>query len=481
MLACVNIQARAVSSAGSRDGKERRVVSSAPVGDVSYVSVNTSRDFVVTEFGAKGDGRTDDAAAIQRAVDACSAAGGGNVVFTAGSVFMAGPIHFKSNVNVVMEPNSTLLANPDEGIYKESAFGANEGEGMMWLSAKDIENFSISGTGRIDGNAVAFMGAELDDSFELKPVTTFDPRPHVLTLINARNVKITGVTIANSAYWTVHLVGCYDVAISDISLLNNLKVRNGDGIDIDHSRKVRIANCFIESGDDCICLKNRREFEEYGPCEDVVVTNCIMTSRSCAVKIGSENMDRIARVLFDNCIITASNRGIGVQNRDEGTVEDVTFSNMTVDCRLFSDVWWGKSEPIYVTSYPRARGNHKDAGWRFPKGATKGACGEVKNIRFINISSTSENGIFIGCDTPGKVSDILMSNVNLTLKKQTNFAGGVYDRRPCEGEGFVKSGVYGVFAENASDLIIRDFRVSAVGFPGYASEFNFLNCEGVKF
>lgn len=431
-----------------------------------------AKDFAVTDFGAKGDGKTDDAVAIQRAIDACTAEGGGSVTFAAGKTFLSGPLHLKSNVDMHLEPNSVLLANPDESIYKESAFRANEGEGMMWLSGQDLRNVSITGTGRIDGNAVAFMGAELDDSFELKPVTTFDPRPHVLTLINAKNVKIQGVTIANSAYWTVHLVGCYDVAISDISLLNNLKVRNGDGIDIDHSRKVRISNCFIESGDDCICLKNRREFEEYGPCEDVVVTNCIMTSRSCAVKIGSENMDRIARVLFNNCIITASNRGVGIQNRDEGTVEDVTFSNMIVDCKLFSDVWWGKSEPIYVTSYPRAVGNHKDAGWRFPKGATKGSCGEVKNIRFINIASTSENGIFIGGDVPGKVSNILLDNVDLTLKEQTAYPKGVYDKRPCDGEGFVSGKVYGIYTENVTDLKVRDFKVVAENFPAYAGERN---------
>lgn len=328
-------------------------------------------DYNVNDFGAAGNGITDDAAAIQRAIDTCSAKGGGTVVFESGRKYLSGPLHLKSNVELDLQPNSVLLANPDESIYTESAFRANRGEGMMWISGEDLHNVSITGTGRIDGNGVAFMERELDDSYELKPVTDFDPRPHVLTLINVENVKINDVTIANSAYWTVHLIGCHDVAISGISLLNNLKIRNGDGIDIDHSRKVRISNCFIESGDDCICLKNRREFEEYGPCEDIVVTNCVMTSRSCAVKIGSENMDRISRVLFDNCIITDSNRGIGIQNRDEGTVRNVTFSNMIVDCHLFSDVWWGKSEPIYVTSYPRAVGNHKDAGWRFPKGPQK--------------------------------------------------------------------------------------------------------------
>lgn len=419
----------------------------------------SAADFNVTGYGAKGNGVTDDAKAIQRAIDACSASGGGSVIIPSGKTFMAGPLHLKSNVDLHLQPNSVLLANPDEAVYTESAFRGNRGEGMMWISGKDIHNVSITGQGRIDGNGVAFMGRELSDSYELKPVTDFDPRPHVLTLVNASNVKINGVTIANSAYWTVHLVGCCDVAISDISLLNNLKIRNGDGIDIDHSRKVRISNCFIESGDDCICLKNRREFEEYGPCEDVVVTNCIMTSRSCAVKIGSENMDAIRRVLFDNCIITKSNRGIGIQNRDEGTVSDITFSNMTVDCRLFSDVWWGKSEPIYVTSYPRARGNHKDAGWRFPKGATQGACGEVSNIRFIDIYSTSENGIFLGCDEPGKIRNVTLDNIDLTLLKPAQYEGGVFDRRPCEGEGFIKAPSSGIYTENIENLNINRLNI----------------------
>ena len=424
-----------------------------------------AKDVNVLDFGAKGDGCADDAVAIQKAIDTCSESGGGQVLFPSGHTFLSGPIHLRSNIDMHLQPNATLLASPDESIYKESAFRANEGEGMMWISGTGLKNVSITGTGRIDGNAVAFMGAELDDSYELKPVTTFDPRPHVLTLFGCDGVRITDVTIANSAYWTVHLVGCHDVAVSGISLLNNLKVRNGDGIDIDHSHKVRISDCYIESGDDCICLKNRREFEEYGPCYDITVTNCIMTSRSCAVKIGSENMDRISHVTFDNCIIRDSNRGIGIQNRDEGSVENVTFSNIILDCHLFSEVWWGQSEPIYITSYPRAVGNHKDAGWRFPKGATKGACGPVKDIRFINIFATSENGIFIGCDTPGKIRDILLDNVRIDLVDVTPWQKGVYDRRPCDGEGWLRGKTYGIYNENALDVRVRDLDVRLISFP----------------
>ena len=395
----------------------------------------------VTAAGAVGDGKTDDALAIQRAIDRCSAEGGGRVLFPRNHTFLAGPIELKSNVELHLEATATLKANPDESIYQLSAFGENRGEGMLWLYANGAENLSITGKGTIHGNGIAFMGAELEDSYELKPLAdqTFDPRPHVLTLTAVKNLTIRDVTIKEGAYWTVHLIGCDEAVIDGINLLNNLKIRNGDGIDIDHSKNVRIANCHITSGDDCICLKNRREFEQYGSCHDITVTNCVMSSRSCAIKIGSENMDSIYNVVFDNCIITGSNRGLGIQNRDEGTVTDITFSNIQLDCRLWSDVWWGKAEPIYVTSYPRANGNHKDANWRFPKGQIEGKCGEVSRIRFNNITATSENGCFIGGDEPGKVKDIYFNNVrvNLVAHPSPLTSHFLMDKRPCKGEGFI--------------------------------------------
>ncbi|SDE35473.1 glycoside hydrolase family 28 protein [Pedobacter soli] len=435
------------------------------------VRVVAQQQYNIIKFGAIGDGKTNDAVAIQKAINACSAAGGGQVIVPSGHVFLSGPFDLKSFVELRVEGGAKILASPDESLYTKSAFRENKGEGTIWIGGEKLEQVSITGTGVIDGNGISFMGEELSDSYVLKPFNIVDPRPHLLTLIDCKKLNIDGVTFQNSAYWTVHLVGCNDVSISNITLLNSIKIRNSDGIDLDHSKNVRINNCYIESGDDCICLKNRREYEAYGACENIVISNCTMTSSSCAIKIGSENMDRISHVLINNCNIRNSNRGLGIQNRDEGTVSDVIFSNSLVESRLFTDVWWGKAEPIYITAYPRATANNKDAGWRLPKGQTKGKVGAVSNIYFSNIRCTGESGVYVSGESKDKISNIYFDQVSVLLNKSTKETGGVYDRRPSNVEGLVKSPIAGFYFENTGYISLINSSVTwGTQKPAYAGK-----------
>lgn len=415
--------------------------------------------FNIKNYGAIGDGKTNDAIAIQKAIDACSAAGGGQVLVPAGHVFLSGPFNLKSFIELKVEAGAKILASPDEKVYTKSAFRENKGEGTIWIGGEKLEQVSITGNGIIDGNGISFMGEELKDSYVLKPFNIIDPRPHLLTLIGCKKLNIEGITFQNSAYWTIHLIGCNDVSISNITLLNSIKIRNSDGIDLDHSKNVRITNCYIESGDDCICLKNRREYEEYGACENIVVSNCTMTSSSCAIKIGSENMDRISNVLINNCNIRNSNRGIGIQNRDEGTVSDIIFSNLLIESKLFTDVWWGKSEPIYVTAYSRATANNKDAGWRLPKGQNKGKVGDIKNIYFSNIRCIGESGVYVSAESQDKISNVNFDQVSIQINKSTNEIGGFYDRRPSNVQGLIESKIAGFYFENAAEINLSNSEV----------------------
>jgi polygalacturonase len=410
--------------------------------------------FNIIDFGAVGDGRADNAAAIQRTIDLCHENGGGRVIVPAGGVFVTGPFSLKSYVDLHVEANAALRASPDESLYTETPFN-NRAEGSMWISAREADHISITGTGTIDGRGTGFMESEEPTHYNYKFQNGVDLRPHLLTLIGCKNVTIREVTFANAAYWCVHPAGCQDVLIQGVRILNSLKVRNCDGIDIDHCRNVHISNCFIESADDCICIKNRRDYAGYGPCENITITGCILTSTSCALKLGSENVDTMRNIVVDSCVISASNRGLGIQNRDEGTIENVLFSNIIIESRLFADVWWGKAEPIYITAFKRASGTP----YRFPDGKSEGEIGKVRNIRFSNILCRSENGVYIAGCPESRIEEVLLENVRIEINKTTAYPGGLYDRRPCDVEGIVAHKTAGFWIEAADDIVLRHCRV----------------------
>lgn len=411
----------------------------------------------ILDFGATGDGHTNDTAAIQSAIDACSAAGGERVLLPGGKTYRCGTLFLRSHLELHLEAGAVLKGSDRLEDYDPFQFGTPEGAALdvptyenceytgrpslFFLYAKDCESLSITGWGTIDGNETIFYGQVTPWHID----GAFYPRVPLLFLENVKHLSILHVTLTGSAFWTTHMVGCSDVLIDGVRILNNLRLANCDGIDPDHCKNVRIVNCHIETADDCIVFKNTGDAMKYGPCENIVVANCTLISTSAAIKFGTESEAPFRNILVQNCNISRSNRGISLQLRDGGSIENVTFSNLNIETRLFSkDHWWGAAEPIAITAVKRKRG---------------AAVGHIRNIRFRDINCMGENGILLYGDASHNIQDIVFDGVTLTLRKETDWPGDYHDLRPT-GEAFnIADGQYALYARHADSIAFRDLRI----------------------
>ena len=413
-------------------------------------------DYNVLQFGAVGDGITNDTAAIQSAINACRERGGGRVVIPGGHTFRCGALVLCSNLELHLQMGAVLRGSDDLADYRLFGGGSDVPQKRevpsyvnsdyagapthYFLYAKDCQNIAITGQGIIDGNEEIFYGEVTKWHIE----GLFYPRAPMLFIENTAQLTIRDVTLRRSAFWTVHLVGCRDVLIDGIRILNNLRMANCDGIDPDHCQNVRIANCHIECADDCIVFKNTAAAMQYGPCENIVVTGCTLTSTSAAIKFGSESEALFRNVLIENCVISRSNRGISLQLRDKGSIENVIFQNLIISTRLFKrERFWGQAEPIAITVLRR-------------KPETQ--VGTVRNVRFSNILCESENGILIYGEKPGRIEDIRFEGISLHLRPQSGYTMGFHDLRPTFGPLSTDAGLAHVHAHNASRIRFRDCR-----------------------
>lgn len=412
----------------------------------------------ILDYGAVGDGSTMDTGAIQKAIDTCHAQGGGRVLIPGGRTYRSGSIVLKSYVELHLEMGAVLKASDELEDFRLFAKNKQEPEkestkpsyansdysgrpAYYFIYAKDCEYVSITGFGKIDGNEEIFYGKVTPWHID----GAFYPRMPMLFLEHISHLTIQQVTLTNSAFWTVHMVGCQDVLIDGIRILNNLRMGSSDGIDPDHCQNVRIVNCHIESADDCIVLKNTEGAMEYGNCENIVIANCTLMSTSAAIKIGTESEALFKNIVVQNCNINKTNRGISLQLRDKGSIENALFSNINIDTRHFSgEHWWGGAEPIAVTALPRKEST---------------TLGHIKNVRFTNINCCSENGILIYGDTPDRIQNITFENVSLKLEAKTNWKRNYHDLRPTYKQEVITDNLYAVYAVNASEVKFRGFSV----------------------
>lgn len=398
--------------------------------------------FFASAFGAVGDGRSDDGPALQAAIDACYAQGGGCVVVEGGRTYSSSALRLKSRVEFHLESGAVLKVRTDPQDFVREVPNGSGRRSYALLWAFDADDISVTGQGTIDGSYEAFQDVVIQH--HIQGVKT--PRPFMMYVENCRRLTIKGVTFRNTPTWTIHPAGCRSVLIEGIRIENDLKMANSDGIDPDHCSDVRIANCSISCADDCIVIKNTRDLVEYGPCENIVITGCTLRSTSAAFKIGSESVSDFRNIVMDACVIYGTNRGLGIQLRDEGNVENVMFSNIVIETRRFYDRWWGKAEPLYVTSFGRNE-------------AVKES-GHIKNVVFRNILCRGENGAYLCGTKDNPLEDIVLDGVKIELVKWTKWPGGVYDPRPRHPDGLVNHPSAGIYSENIRGLTLRHVKVT---------------------
>jgi polygalacturonase len=304
----------------------------------------------VVDFGAVGDGKTLSTAAIQAAINACAAAGGGKVCVPPGK-YLTGPIFLKSNLEFELLAGAILLGSTKFSDYPTIA-GWWEGlERRIYASmitGIDLDNVAITGRGILDGQGAVWLEAwgkteELRRKLGLRgrepenpPGSPLPwPRPRMINLYRSRKVLIRGLTIHDSPSWTVHPVLCDDVDIQGLTIINPPHSWNTDGIDPESCRNVRIRDCYINTGDDCIMLKSGYKQipgKPFMPTENVVVTNCTFNAGGCGVGIGSETAGGVRNVAISNCACDGTTCGLYFRTaRGRGNlVENVSAVNVVM-------------------------------------------------------------------------------------------------------------------------------------------------------
>ena len=341
-------------------------------------------NYNVRDFNATGDGNTYDTKSIQKAIDSCHEDGGGVVYFPPGE-YLVGTLLLKSNVILYLETNATILGSQNMADF----------DIPYLIYAKDTQNTGITGRGTIDGQGEIFWKGKS------RPYN----RPAVMIVFeNSRNILIENVTIQDAPHWTVKISGCEYVNITGIIMINDYEAPNTDGIDIMASSNVFINNCFIQSGDDCICLKNRSKDK---PTENITVTNCVLISQDAALKLGTESIGDIRHCVFSNIVIRNSHDGIALYMKDGGTYENIHFSNITIESDdIVKSVQRGSGFPIFID---------------IDKRNDTSKIGLMRNIVFSNISiDTGIDNCLIQGSPDQPIEGLTFDNVRMRIQSSVD-------------------------------------------------------------
>lgn len=386
----------------------------------------------VRDHGAVGDGQALDTAAVQAALDACAAAGGGTVLFPPGT-YRCGSVHLRSNVMLWLDHGATILGSKSKDDYDplEKLNFENDADietsyfhrSLLW--GEGVERVGIAGFGTIDVGFSKRGG------------------PKAIALKRCRFIEIHGIRIINIPNYAVSMLGTDEVNIDGVTILNGY----ADGIDPDSCRNVRISNCRISTVDDAIVPKASFSLGERRACENITVTNCVLSTVCNAFKLGTESGGGFRRITVSNCVMTgyADNRpalsGIALESVDGGGIEGVAVSNITmVDVRA----------PVFIRLGNRGRDMDTPA---------------PGTLRDVVISNITAHRASLACSITGipghPVRGVTLDNLRMEFTG-SNPALPPGAEVPEREDGYPESVMfgplpaYGLYCRHVEDLAVRD-------------------------
>ena len=365
--------------------------------------------FDVRRFGATGQRADKATKAIQEAIDACFRAGGG-VVYVPPGHYTTGAIELKDHVNLQIEAGATLFLSQDRADFA--------GRRSM-INARGAKNIAVTGRGTLDGLAqyewteARGQDPQIARETEIARQAGVDMRRYYRTgmqtymfiLDDCIDVRLEGITVINSPLWNVRLNDCDRVFVRGVHIYSDLeKGVNSDGIDIVSSSNVIISDSIVVTADDAIVIKTvSRDGKPARAAENITVTNCVVSSSSAALKIGTETEGDIRHVVFSNTVVRNTNKAIGIDVMDGGEISDILFSHITIDTNRRHWNWWGSGE-VFNFLLTRRRPDSK--------------MGAIRDVVIDNIVARARGTSTITGLPERRIENVTISNLQMFMQEE---------------------------------------------------------------
>jgi len=412
-----------------------------------------------TKADAVGDGETVNTAAIQKAIDACSADGGGTIQFPAGS-YVTGTIQLKNNVTLQLDENAVLLGSTNAADYRNvDPFMAGDGVrlGYALIVAEGANHVGVEGAGTIDGQGRKLKAAQ----------SRYTVRPFLMRWLHCTNVTVTDVHLTNPGAWTLNFFQSRNATVERVTIRTRTTgLVNNDGIDLDSCEDVRIRDCDIESGDDAICIKATSPL----PCRNITASGCKLSTKTNAIKLGTESLGDFENISVTNCQISNTGMaGIALYSVDGANLHDVVINNITMD---------GVTVPVCVRLGARLK--------TFRAGDQPKPPGTLRDVTIKNVRATGARqiGLLISGITNHPVENLTLENIQIELPGGGKLADAqiqLPEREKAYPEYSMFGKVmpaYGIYARHVRGIIFKNVRTT-VKNPDERPANIFLDVEGV--